>query len=55
MSGNVWYSSNRGRRLAVSTEAKRELLRGYLRQEDLDRAPVPGGDVYLDGKTSLIW
>jgi hypothetical protein len=52
VSDDVWHSSNRRRRLGASTEAKRELRRGYLRQEDLDRAPLPGGDVYLDGKTS---
>jgi hypothetical protein len=35
--------------MGVSTAAKREIRRGYLRQEDLDRPPAEGCDVWTKG------
>lgn len=37
------------RSLGVSTAAKRQLRQGYLRQEDLDRPPAQGCDVWTRG------
>lgn len=38
-----------GRAMGISSAAKRELRKGYLRQEDLDRPPAEGCDVWTKG------
>jgi hypothetical protein len=36
--------------MGVDTAAKREVRRGYLRGQDLERAPLEGADGWLNGK-----
>lgn len=36
--------------MGVSTEKKREIRAGYLRPEDMDRAPLEGCDSWIKGQ-----